>query len=305
MNTKDLAAFIAVVDTGSIVAASARLNLTQPGVTRRIHSLEDQLGVTLLDRQSKPLKPTAAGHQAYVQGLRVLETLDELRFGIAPDKPVRGVLRLGITPYFSESALSDSLRQLRHDFPELSINVQSGWSPDQLERVKRGQLDVAAICMRDDEEPPSELVAHSLGVHPVIFVVRRDMDIAETVDLVELSKLPWIINQDGCGYRSGLKRRFDAAGLPFDVAVEALHSDLRLTLAAQGAGVAVVTPLAFEQSALREQLKILRVAEFDSSVHAWMIHSSSIGNLSRPVSSLRATLERQLGRAKSENSRPA
>jgi len=63
MNTRDLEAFLAVVETGSIVGASARLHLTQPGVSRRIQSLEEQLGVSLLDRQSKPLKPTAAGRE--------------------------------------------------------------------------------------------------------------------------------------------------------------------------------------------------------------------------------------------------
>jgi DNA-binding transcriptional LysR family regulator len=71
MNTNDLVAFVAVVETGSIVAASARLNLTQPGVTRRVQNLEDMLGVELLDRQSKPLKPTAAGREAYEQGSQV------------------------------------------------------------------------------------------------------------------------------------------------------------------------------------------------------------------------------------------
>ena len=63
MNTHDLVAFVAVVETGSIVAASARLNLTQPGVTRRIQNLEEMLGAQLLDRLSKPLKPTAAGYE--------------------------------------------------------------------------------------------------------------------------------------------------------------------------------------------------------------------------------------------------
>jgi len=61
MNTRDIEAFLAVVDTGSIVGAAQRLNLTQPGVTRRVQNLEQNLGIDLLDRQSKPLKPTAAG----------------------------------------------------------------------------------------------------------------------------------------------------------------------------------------------------------------------------------------------------
>ena len=78
MNTHDLVAFVAVVETGSIVAASARLNLTQPGVTRRIQNLEELLGTQLLDRLSKPLKPTSAGHAAYEHGRRD-PTYDTLR----------------------------------------------------------------------------------------------------------------------------------------------------------------------------------------------------------------------------------
>ncbi|OXH82922.1 LysR family transcriptional regulator, partial [Burkholderia multivorans] len=56
MNTRDLQAFVAVVDSGSMVAAATRLHLTQPGLTRRVQNLETLLGVPLLDRQSKPLK---------------------------------------------------------------------------------------------------------------------------------------------------------------------------------------------------------------------------------------------------------
>ena len=51
MNTHDLEAFVAVVETGSIVGASIRLNLTQPGITRRIQNLEQGLATVLLDRK--------------------------------------------------------------------------------------------------------------------------------------------------------------------------------------------------------------------------------------------------------------
>ena len=84
MNTRDLEAFLAVVETGSIVGASARLHLTQPGVSRRIQSLEEQLGVALLDRQSKPLKPTAAGRETYAQGRRMLRVLEISRRDCRP-----------------------------------------------------------------------------------------------------------------------------------------------------------------------------------------------------------------------------
>jgi ABC-type Fe3+/spermidine/putrescine transport system ATPase subunit len=71
MNIHDLEAFIAVVETGSIGAAAVRLNLTQPGVTRRVQSLEQTLGTPLLDRRSKPPTITAAGRAAYDHARRV------------------------------------------------------------------------------------------------------------------------------------------------------------------------------------------------------------------------------------------
>ncbi|RWF38243.1 MAG: LysR family transcriptional regulator, partial [Mesorhizobium sp.] len=117
MNIHDLEAFVAVVETGSIVGASARLNLTQPGVTRRVQNLEERLATPLLDRQSKPLKPTASGREAYEHGRRVLRSLEDLKAGVSPAGEVRGEFRLGIMPYLSTSALSEPLDSLRAAFP--------------------------------------------------------------------------------------------------------------------------------------------------------------------------------------------
>jgi DNA-binding transcriptional LysR family regulator len=294
MNTHDLVAFVAVVETGSIVAASARLNLTQPGVTRRVQNLEDLLGTALLDRQSKPLKPTAAGHEAYEHGRRVLRSLEDLKSGVAADGVVRGEFRLGITPYLSETGLSSPLDTLRAEFPALGVRVISGWSPEHVERVSRNQLDAAAVCLPDGMAPPADLECDDLGVHPVIFVVPRTMDIADVVSLKEISRLSWVINQDGCGFRSTLKRQFDAAHLPFHVAVEALDSDLRLSLVARGLGVGVVTPVALKQSPYRTKLKTIKVRGFDPAVRAWIVHRPPAGRLAKPIKVFRDALDAEL-----------
>jgi len=294
MNTHDLVAFVAVVETGSIVAASARLNLTQPGVTRRIQNLEEMLGTELLDRLSKPLRPTAAGHQAYEHGRRVLRMLDDLRSGVADDGIVRGEFRLGISPYLSESGLSGPLDLLRAEFPALAVRVVSGWSPNQLDRVSRNELDAAAICLPDGTAPPDDLVGDDLGSQPVIFVVARDMKVAKQVSLQDLSRMSWVINQDGCGFRGALKRHFDAAHLPFNVAVEALDSELRLSLVARGLGIGLVTPIALKQSPLRNKLKVLRTPDFNPAVRAWVVHRPPAGRLARPIKTFRDALDREL-----------
>jgi DNA-binding transcriptional LysR family regulator len=294
MNTHDLVAFVAVVETGSIVAASARLNLTQPGVTRRIQNLEEMLGTELLDRLSKPLKPTVAGHQAYEQGRRVLRMLDDLRSGVTDDGVVRGEFRLGISPYLSESGLTGPLDLLRAEFPALAVRVVSGWSPNQIERVSRNELDAAAICLPDGAAPPEDLVGDDLGSQPVVFVVARDMKMPKQVSLQDLSRMSWVINQDGCGFRGALKRHFDAAHLPFNVAVEALDSELRLSLVARGLGVGLVTPIALKQSPFRNKLKVVRTADFNPAVRAWVVHRPPAGRLARPIKAFRDALDREL-----------
>jgi DNA-binding transcriptional LysR family regulator len=294
MNTHDLVAFVAVVETGSIVGASARLNLTQPGVTRRIQSLEEMLGTELLDRLSKPLKPTAAGHEAYEQGRRVLRMLDDLKSGVAKDGIVRGEFRLGITPYLSESSLTGPLDILRAEFPALGVRGVSGWSPHQIERVSRNELDAAAICLPDGIAPPEDFVCDDLGSQPVIFVVGREMKIPRLASLQDLSRMSWVINQDGCGFRSALKRLFDAAHLPFHVAVEALDPELRLSLVARGMGVGVVTPIALKQSAFRDKLKIVKTRDFNPAVRAWVIHRPPAGRLARPIKVFRDALGQEL-----------
>ncbi|APG12664.1 LysR family transcriptional regulator [Bradyrhizobium sp. 482_C4_N1_1] len=294
MNTHDLVAFVAVVETGSIVAASTRLNLTQPGVTRRIQNLEEMLGAQLLDRLSKPLKPTAAGREAYEQGRRLLRMLDDLKSGVANDGVVRGEFRLGLTPFLSEAGLSAPLDAVRAEFPALSVRVVSGWSPNQVERVSRNELDAAAICLPDGATPPADLVADDLGSQPVVFVVARDMKIPRTVDLERLSQLSWVINQDGCGFRDTLKRRFDAEHLPFTVAVEALDSELRLSLVSRGLGVGLVTPIGLKRSAFRDKLKPVAAREFNPAVRAWLVHRPPAGRLTRPINLFRDGLDREL-----------
>ncbi|NLR98886.1 LysR family transcriptional regulator [Rhizobium sp. P38BS-XIX] len=283
MNIHDLEAFVAVVETGSLVAASARINLTQPGITRRIQNLEDSLGVALLDRQSKPLKPTAAGRDAYEHGRRVLRSLDDLKAGVSPDGAIGGEFRLGIMPYLSEAALSAPLDLLRNQFPQLTLRIVSGWSPQLVEQVAHSQLDAATVCLTEGVEPPENVVGDVLGVHSVILVAARSLGVPKVPRLEELSRFPWIMNQSGCGFRAFIHHRFEAERLPFDVAVEAMSADLRMSLVARGLGIGVLTPAALSDSRWRNAVDIIETPDFSPKVVNWLVHRPPAGRLARPI----------------------
>ncbi|OCI96847.1 LysR family transcriptional regulator [Rhizobium sp. AC27/96] len=283
MNIHDLEAFVAVVETGSIVAASARINLTQPGITRRIQSLEDSLGIALLDRQSKPLKPTAAGREAYEHGRRVLRSLDDLKAGVSPGGAISGEFRLGVMPYLSEAALSAPLDQLRSQFPQLTLRIVSGWSPQLIEQVAHSQLDAATVCLAEGTEPPDNVVGDMLGIHNVILVASPSLGVPKAPKLDDLSRFPWIMNQSGCGFRAFIHHRFEAERLPFDVAVEAMSADLRMSLVSRGLGIGVLTPAALSGSRWRNSIEVIEAPDFSPRVVNWLVHRPPAGRLARPI----------------------
>ncbi|QPC91793.1 LysR family transcriptional regulator [Mesorhizobium sp. INR15] len=290
MNIHDLEAFVAVVETGSIVGASARLNLTQPGVTRRIQNLEEGLSTALLDRQSKPLKPTASGREAYEHGRRVLRSLEDLKAGVSPAGEVKGEFRLGIMPYLSDAALALPLDSLRATYPRLTLRITSGWSPRLVEQVARSELDAVAVCLADGIDPPDELVRDDLGVQSVLLVAAPGLGVPRPASLAELSRFPWVMNENGCGFRAFIRHSFEAARLPFQVGVEALSADLRMSLAARGHGIGIVTPGAFAGSPWRDAVEIIDCPDFRPRVRAWLLHRPPAGRLSRPIALFRDAL---------------
>ncbi|HET7887698.1 MAG TPA: substrate-binding domain-containing protein, partial [Bradyrhizobium sp.] len=216
-----------------------------------------------------------------------------LKSGVADDA-VRGEFRLGLTPYLSEAGLAAPLDAVRAEFPALAVRVVAGLSPHQIEAVARNELDAAAICIPDGTVPRADLVADDLGAQPVVFVVARSTKLPKSADLEVLSRMGWVMNQDGCGFRQTLKRHFDAAHLPFNIAVEALDSELRLSLVARGLGIGVVTPVALKRSPLRDRLKTIRIEGFNPAVRAWMVHRPPAGRLARPIKAFRDRLDQEL-----------
>ena len=297
MNIHDLEALVAVVETGSIIAASARLNLTQPGITRRIQNLEENLGAELLDRKSKPLKPTAAGRDAYEHARRMIRSLDDLRASVSSEGSVGGEFRLGIMPHLSEISLSRPLDRLRGEFPNLQLRILSGWSPRLVEQVARNEIDAAAVALADGTAPPEGIAGEDLGAQEVLLVASPALKVPRDPDLADLARFPWVVNESGCGFRDFVRHSFEAARLPFVVAVEALSSDLRMSLVARGLGIGVATPTALADSPWRETVEVVRPRAFSPRIRCWIIHRPPAGRLSQPIAVFASSVKDELMRA--------
>lgn len=294
MNIHDLEALVAVVETGSIVSAAGRLNLTQPGVTRRIQNLEQLLGAELLDRQTKPFKPTAAGREAYEHARRVIRSMDDLKAGLRSERETTGEFRLGVMPHLSEASLTRPLDRLRHEFPKLTLKIYSGWSQRLLDLVSTSALDAAAISLPDGAAPPAGLVGEDLGPQEFVLVAAKSLGVPKRPQLTDLSRFAWVVNEGGCALRDLIRHSFESARLPFNAAVEALSSELRMSLVARGLGLGTVTPLALSASPWRDDVEVVDAPALCPRTRSWVVHRPPAGRLSFPVALFASAVREEL-----------
>src|SRR3954454_20761802 len=78
MNLQHLRAFAAIVETGGVARAAARMHLSQPALSRQIHALEAELGVTLFNRIGRGVQLTSEGEDLLRRGRRLLAEADSL-----------------------------------------------------------------------------------------------------------------------------------------------------------------------------------------------------------------------------------
>jgi DNA-binding transcriptional LysR family regulator len=294
MNLIDLEAFVAVVDHGSVVAASAILHLTQSAVSRRIQHLEDALGVPLLDRQNRPLQPTRAGRETYEFAKPVLSSVSDLKSAILHNGEPSGDFRFGVSRSLGDLALTHSIGDLRAEYPRLRIQAFAQWSPTLLDRLVNRTLDAAVVLLPEGGAPPGSLDGERLGTETFSVVAAKSKHLPASLRLEDIASNPWILNPHGCGARSMLETALLRNGLPLAIAVEAEGNDLQLSLVAQDVGLAIVMPRVYDSSPFGKHLRTIRVKDFVPQLSVWALHSRHIGHLLPVVRCLKDAVKQYL-----------
>jgi DNA-binding transcriptional LysR family regulator len=283
MKLDDINAFVAVVNAQSVSQAARDLQLTQPAITRRVQNLEEALGTPLLDRNTKPPKPSAFGLQVYDQCQAVLHEVARLSELASGDRAPSGPLRLGLTQGIADIVLRDTVEDLRHSFPGVATSVSTGWGAQLAERVNQGELDAAAVWLGGRAPLPKnargELIAHDalVVVAPRADVTRRSYRLADWSDR------GWVLNPDGCGFRAGLKRALDDRGLPFVLQMDTSGRELQLEMVARGHGLGLVPRTLLAASAHRDALAAVPLSDFKPEVDLWLLQSRAPGALQAPI----------------------
>ncbi|MFD2184924.1 LysR family transcriptional regulator [Rhodoplanes azumiensis] len=288
MNLDDIRAFVAVVDTGSVGKAALCLNLTQPAISRRVQRLEETLGVTLLDRDSKPARATRAGESAYRRCVAVLRAAEALardsRSTIAA-----GPLRVGLTLALSEAVLAPAIEAVRALCPGVALRLVADRSSVLRRQIADGQLD-AAVVAEKPERPLDPGHATPLGTERVLVVVPADSPLPERARVADLAGQHWVINPDGCGFRAQLDRALADRGAPVEVVAETWGAGLQLALIARGIGIGLIPERLLAESSWRDQVRVVTVDDFAPALTTWMVTAGPLGPFDAAIEAIAATV---------------
>src|SRR3569832_2091629 len=151
---RDLSAFLAVVDCGSLGRAALVVNMTQPSLSRRIRELEIRLGSPLFERHSKGMALTAAGETLLDHARLLVFEMEQAENALAELNGMqRGTLRLGAVAAVCRDAVPRALAAMAREFPDISIDLFEAPDGELAEALLERRLDlvVASGMLENDD----------------------------------------------------------------------------------------------------------------------------------------------------------
>lgn len=213
MDFRQIEIFVKVAELGSFSKAGEALHLTQPTVSERVRSLEEELGVKLLDRQQRGASPTKAGELLLAYARRILQLQREARQALDEFQGrMSGELVVGASSIPGEYVLPSLIGRFKTKFPDISISLLIGDTQGVLDWVLEGKVEVGVVgaqighrAIEYRELMPDELVLVVPAEHP--------WHARKTVTLEEVRQEPLIVRERGSGSRHALERALGEVGL--------------------------------------------------------------------------------------------
>ena len=182
MNLAAFEAFVKVMETGSISLAADQLFITQPAVTKRIHSLEDYFGVKLFESAGRGIQATHAANSLLPKVKGWLNELGDIHHTLSHEQSqVQGKLKIGTSHHIGLHHLPSHLTRYVQNFPEVTLDVHFVDSEQAHEQVLAGELELAFLTLPPQGDARLSYV--TIWNDPLVFVVAPFHPLAEKQNL--------------------------------------------------------------------------------------------------------------------------
>lgn len=262
-----LLTWVAVVEAASVSGAARLLGFSQAAVSQRIKQLEAAMSTELLDRSTRPARPTPAGELLFEHAARLLAQAGDMTESVRNlSRAKRNIVRFGCVDSFAGTlgptlihGLSGASRQIR---------LWSGITPVLDKQLEDRQLDLVVTTSASAGKP--NIRKYSLFSEPYVLIVPRSMNMDRIDTLKELGKRAQFIRYSARSFIGAeIDRLVESHGVAIERTYEFDNTDPLLSLVTAGLGFGISTPLCIWQSRhFLDQLRVLPLAPYLGAARA-------------------------------------
>jgi len=277
MDTRQLAAFCAVVERKSFSQAAERLGVTQPAVSLQVRSLEKRLGRKLLDRSGRRVEPTEAGLALYRGAQRMLalegQLIEELDAG--EEGELGGTLEVGASTGPGSTVVPVLLCEFQRENPGVAVSLSISDTQSVVDRVAERELELGVVGAARRHRG---VVFEPFFRDGVVLACPPGHRFAgRSVSLEELREEPLIVMQEGAGVRQVIEDELRRAGTRLRDLEPRLELGLQESVksaVAAGHGVTFISRTAIEADLAAGTLVTARVKGLDPSREISLVRSA-------------------------------
>ena len=244
MDLRRLRTFVTVAEQGSVSKAALRLHISQPGLSRQIQELQQELGLKLFDRIGRRLVLTAEGEQLLGSCRNLLgqaSSLDEQAQLLKRGNT--GTLKIAASPMQIETVLSTFLPRYAERYPDVQVRLIEEVGNNTLAMLERGEihigiglLDAVQANDRQFELYPMRPLELMAACHPSFPLERGD-----SVDIAGIASHPLLLSDTSFSARKTFDAICRVAGLKPSILMESRAHHTKLALAEAGLGIAIIS----------------------------------------------------------------
>jgi DNA-binding transcriptional LysR family regulator len=297
MDTRQLAAFCAVVELRSFSQAAERLGVTQPAISMQVRALEERLGYKLLDRSGRRVEPTDAGSRLYRGAQRLLAYEEQMLSDVTEGEEgeLVGRLEIGSSTGPGEQVVPLLLCEFQRRLPRVSVSLSIFDTQTVVEKVAEREIELGVVGAARKHRG---VVFEPFFRDDVVLVCPPEHRFAgRTISLSELRSEPLIVMQPGAGVRQMIEDELRKEG------VRLRDLDIRLELGVQESvraavlaryGVSFISRSAVESELESGRLAVARIEGLSPAREISIVRASG-RTLSRVAESFVAFARERIG----------
>lgn len=250
MNLQQLRYLDAIRRAGlNISQAAERLHTSQPGISRQVRALEDELGVEIFERTGRNLaRVTAVGERVLRRAEIVLDQVAAIRGEAEQElRPNRGVLSIATTHTQARYALPGVVRTFRTAFPEVQIHLHQAASVQIAKMIREGEVDIAIATEGMEFFEEFVMMPCYQWNHCVVTPHGHPLHVEGLHSLEQVASYPLLGYVLGFTGHTPLGRAFNAAGIAPNVVFSATDADVIKTYIKLGLGIGIMSRMAFDE----------------------------------------------------------